>query len=205
MKKDKFRKFAKFELKKERVKFAKSKHYKIFNAIEDIARKTHSKNIMAFLPLGYEPNTLYFFNKFRKKYSFYVPFMLNISFKLVKLRRPFLRAKFNVLQTPNQNAFDGKIDLAIIPVVGVSKDGGRIGHGKGYYDMFFSKLKYRPVMVFVEIKEMIDKKLISQSHDIKGDFYITPNKNYILRGKNVRNFHRTVCGSCGGRYRLYSQ
>lgn len=194
MDKDSFRKIAKKRLLKESKIFAKSKSNRIFDELNFIIKKSGAKNILIYLPLKFEPNSYYLINKLKNRANFYLPFMQDVNLKLVKLKRPFKKAKFGVMQPPDQNEQKKRIDMAIIPVVGVDGTMARVGHGKGYYDRFFSKLNYRPLIVFVQTTALISKQIIAQKHDIKGDFYITPTKKYIIRGKNDRNFYRTWGG-----------
>ena len=109
---------------------------------------------------------------------------------MVKFRLPLKVAKFGVRQSPNSNAFFKEIDLAIVPTIAVDGNMARIGHGKGFYDMFFSMLKNKPIVVFVEICDLFCNQNLCKKHDIVGDFYITAKKNYMLRGKYDRNFSR---------------
>ncbi|CZE47673.1 5-formyltetrahydrofolate cyclo-ligase [Campylobacter geochelonis] len=202
-KKDIFRKNAKKALKNELKFSAKSKHYTMLKTLEEVIKFTNSKRILLFMPLPYEPNLLTLRRKFTLKYQIYIPFMQNVSFKMVKLRAPFYSSHFGIKENKNQNEYKKRIDLAVIPVIGVDGKMARIGHGKGYYDIFFSKLKYKPIMVFVEIKDMFSKKILSQIHDIRGDFYITPTKNYISRGKYDRDYCR-LRSRCSGSWRRVS-
>ena len=149
------------------------------------------------MPFDYEPNLYILQKKLSKKCEFFVPFMLDINLKMVKFKRPFVKSKFGVTETLNQNEFKGKIDLAVVPVIGVDGNMARIGHGKGFYDMFFSALNYKPIIVFVSIKDNFTNSIISQKHDIIGDFYFTPRKNYFKKGK----YDRYCSGISRGRSR----
>ena len=185
--KNEFRKRAKFALKNEREIFAQCKHYDILRVLEKIIKNGKFKRILIFIPLKVEPNLMLLRRKLCKNSELFVPFMADLSFKMVRLRSPFFTAKFGVKQPLNQNAFKKKIDLAVIPVIGVDGNLARIGHGKGYYDIFFGGLKYQPLIIFVSVKENFTGEIITEKHDLKGDLYITPRKIYT-RGKNGRNF-----------------
>lgn len=193
--KNKFRKQAKQKIKDEFLISAKCKHYPILNDVKHIIKFTNSKHILIYMPSFLEPNLLILRRYLSKKHNLYIPVMQSISFKMVKLRGPFYKSKFGIRENRCQNEFKKKIDLAIVPVIGVDGNMARIGHGKGYYDIFFSRLKYKPIIIFVEIKDMFTKNSICENHDIVGDFYLTPTKKYLIRGKNDRNYRRITGGS----------
>ena len=199
MDKEKFRNLAKKRLKNSIKITAKCKHYNILKNLENLIILSKSKNVLIYMPLKYEANVYLLYKKMSQKINFFLPYMTSISFKLVKLKRPFVISRFGVKETLNQNEFTKKIDMAIIPVIGVDGRFARIGHGKGFYDKFFSNLKYKPLIVFVSIKDNFTNLIISQKHDIIGDFYITPTKKYFQRGKHDRCFNsfiRSVGWSC---------
>ncbi|NLK66612.1 MAG: 5-formyltetrahydrofolate cyclo-ligase [Campylobacteraceae bacterium] len=202
-KKEEFRKKAKEALKFEAKFSAKSKHYEILRNLKTIIKFTNSKKILIFMPTYYEPNLLLLSKNLAKTHEFYIPFMQDVSFKMVKLRGPFFKSKFGIRETRYQNEFKGRVDLAVVPVIGVDGRGARIGHGKGYYDIFFDRLGYRPIIIFVEIKEMFTEEIVSQSHDIVCDFYLTPRKNYLIRGKYDRDFIN-LRRQCSGSWRRIS-
>lgn len=188
--KEEFRKLAKNRLKNHTRIFAKSKNRVISDKIFEIINFFEAKNVLIFTPLKYEPDLLNLRRKMKKSVTFYLPFMLNISLKMVKFRLPLKVAKFEVKQSSNSNAFSKGVDLAVIPTIAVDGKMARIGHGKGFYDMFFSMLKNKPIVVFVEICDLFCNQNLCEKHDIVGDFYITAKKNYMLRGKYDRNFSR---------------
>lgn len=205
MDKKEFRKIAKSKLKIKSRTRAKCYCYPMFRHISDLISFFKVKNILIFMPLEYEPNILKLQYLTRKRLLFYLPFMLNISLKVVKFKRPFVKAKFGVNQTTKQNKAFKNVDMAIVPVVGVDANFSRIGHGKGYYDMFFSELgNANVIVVFVSISDNFINRKITCSHDLVGKFYITPEKKYFLRGSDDRNISRKCVRHLRGWHRISS-
>ena len=62
----------------------------------------------------------------------------------------------------------------LIPTVGVSTSGIRLGYGKGYYDRFLSSTN--AVKISLTYSKQIVKSIPSESHDIKIDWIITEDK-----------------------------
>ncbi len=145
------------------------------------------KNILSYIPFGFEPNIVTFLNNQRKKCHIFVPFMEGVSFKIVKYRLPLFEKRFSIKE-PNNSFFRFvRVDMAIVPVLGVGRDYKRVGFGKGMYDRFFAKLDYMPIIIFVQIDKCFDKNATTDKYDIQSDFYITPKKIYITRGnRDVR-------------------
>ena len=192
-----FRKKAKKKLKLIAKTKAKCSHYESLRNLKKIIKTTNSKKILFFMPMANEPNLLLLRRKLAKSNEVFIPLMRNLSFEMVKLRGPFYKSRFGILENRSQNAFRKKIDLAVVPVIGVDGKMARIGHGMGFYDRFFDNLNHKPLIIFVEICDMYIKETISQKHDIKCDIYLTPKKNYLIRGKNDRNNSR-LRSRCSG-------
>ena len=68
-----------------------------------------------------------------------------------------------------------KIDCVLIPTVGVSKSGVRLGYGHGYYDRFLSSTD--AVKISLTYSKQIVKSIPSDSHDIKIDWIVTEDEN----------------------------
>ena len=161
-----------------RLKFTSvtSKYYKdkiVIKKLENFINRSKAKNILLYIPLGIEVNVHPLINKLRKSKNVYVPYMEGDSFKIVKYRLPLQKKKFGIKE-PNNSFFKArKIDLAIVPVVGVDAIGKRIGFGKGMYDRFFERLSYKPTLVFTQLVLCKSDKILSESYDIQADYIIT--------------------------------
>ncbi|WP_456471232.1 5-formyltetrahydrofolate cyclo-ligase [Caminibacter sp.] len=149
--------------------------------------KNHQK-ILFFIPMKNEVDIHWVIRKLKmEKKSVFVPFMQDLSFKMVKYSLPLAKKKFSILEPLNKNETLEKIDLAIVPIVGIDSDFKRIGFGKGMYDRFFARLKYRPKIVFVQLKPCVSKTKLTDGYDIKADEYISFN---IRRKNDNRNYSR---------------
>ena len=154
-----------------RLKFTSvtSKYYKdkiVIKKLENFINRSKAKNILLYIPLGIEVNVNPLINKLRKKKNVYVPYMESDSFKIVKYRLPLQKKKFGIMEPNNSFLKPQKIDLAIVPVVGVDAIGKRIGYGKGMYDRFFDRLSYKPTLVFTQLTLCRSEKVLSESYDI---------------------------------------
>ena len=176
-----YRKIAKSALKKESKRVASSYKNRLNSDIIKLIRFYNVKNLLIFTPMPTEPNLIMLRRKLAKKCTIFVPFMVDKSLKMVKLRLPLFVSKFGIKEARDSNAYKKKIDMAIVPVIAVDTNMARVGHGAGFYDRFFDSLGYRPVVVFVSIKDMYINNKICDAHDICADFYITPTKKYIKK------------------------
>ncbi len=142
--------------------------------------------ILFYYPLPFEADIRKALNKMRRNCDIYIPFMQDASFKIVPFRLPLNKKKFGIYEAGNTIRNINKIDIAIVPAVGV--DGGlqRIGFGKGMYDRFFVKLKKRPYTIFIQSKICFTKKSICDNYDISCDLLLTPKIRLKNRKVNVK-------------------
>ncbi len=155
-----------------------SKYYKnkiIVKKLEKFIKESESKNILLYIPLGIEVDVRPLIKTLRKKKNInvYVPFMEKDSFKIVKYRLPLHRKKFNILEPNNSFLKPNKIDIAVVPVVGIDSLNKRIGYGKGMYDRFFDRLDYKPTIIFTQLVLCKSKEILSDNYDIQADYIIT--------------------------------
>jgi 5-formyltetrahydrofolate cyclo-ligase len=167
--------------------------------LKNVLKKIKFKTISLYIPLKNEVDTRVLLNYLRKEKKVYVPFMECVSFKLVKYRLPVRKKKFNIVEPSNSFARVPKIDVAVVPVVGVDGDMKRIGFGKGMYDRFFASLRPMPLVIFIQLAECFTKKRLCESFDVQADIYITPTYIMIKRGKNVFRI-RNRSGCCYSRW-----
>ena len=175
----------------EKIKYA-SKHNKLYNDAKiniklqrELKRLKH-KNILFYYPLHFEADIRKSISKLRRKCNLFVPFMQSASFKMVPFRLPLNRSKFGIYEAGNSLRNIRKIDIAIVPTVGVDGNLQRIGFGKGMYDRFFAKLKKRPYTIFIQPRICKTNKFICDDYDIACDVLITPQLE-VRNKKMVRN------------------
>ena len=141
-------------------------------------KESRSHFVMLYIPLRIEINIISLISRLRKEnVTLFVPFMEGKSFRLVKYRLPIKIKKFGVREPNISNNFYKKIDLAIVPIIGMDKTFRRVGFGKGFYDRFFEKHGNKiDKVLFVGRKSCISSEIITDDYDVEGDFYITPNR-----------------------------
>jgi len=155
---------------------------KLLQAIAAFEKNGKKLQILFYYPLPNEGNIIKSLNKLRKKYDVYIPFMVGKSFKMVPFRLPLHKKNFGILEAGNSLKNIKKIDIAIVPAVGVDGNFQRVGYGKGMYDRFFEKLTTRPYTIFVQGELCTTEHSLCDKHDIACDILVTPRK-IIEKGK----------------------
>lgn len=146
-----------------------------------------SKNVLFYWPMGHEADVRKSVHTIRKQGKVFLPFMQESSFKMVPFRLPLKKKKFGILEPGNSLKTINKIDVAIVPIVGVDADGRRIGFGKGMYDRFFPTLRNTPIIIFIQTELCMSNEKICDDYDIKADILLTPRYSYAaLRTNNVK-------------------
>ncbi|WP_201337111.1 MULTISPECIES: 5-formyltetrahydrofolate cyclo-ligase [unclassified Nitratiruptor] len=185
-----------------KVKAKRKKEEKVQKIVLKLISLTGAKNILAYVPMPHEPQMKKIF-ALRDKKKIFVPFMQAKSFKMVKLRLPLKKKKFSIFE-PGNSHLEQKIDMAIIPVIGVDGDFRRVGFGKGMYDRFFARLSYRPIVVFVQIKKCFTNTILTDTYDVLGDILVTPEEILIRGDSDVgRAVSRKLCSNNKWRCRVY--
>ncbi|MEA3331373.1 MAG: 5-formyltetrahydrofolate cyclo-ligase [Campylobacterota bacterium] len=137
-------------------------------------KKIKNRKILFYCPLPFEADIMKTLLQIRKRCDLFVPFMQGESFKMVPFRLPLKQNKFGIFEAGNTTKNIKKIDIAIVPAVGVDGNLQRVGFGKGMYDRFFEKLQKRPYTIFIQPEFCYTKKFICDSYDVKCDLLLTP-------------------------------
>ena len=141
------------------------------------------KSILLYLPLFIEADTKKIIRILRtNRKAVYVPFIEGVSFKMVRYRLPEITGDFNIQTCRNSFVKINKIDIMIIPALGVDRNFKRIGHGKGMYDRFVEKIKNTPLTIFAQKKICYFDADICEKHDVSADF-LTAEGKIFQRGK----------------------
>jgi len=151
---------------------------KIHENLKKISSYTNSQNIACYFPIGSEVNTHdIMLNMLKQGKNLLLPRVVdnNIQFYIVSNLEKLERGSFEIMEPKDSCEKVKKIDCVLIPTVGVSKLGVRLGYGHGYYDRFLSSTD--AVKISLTYSKQIVKSIPSDSHDIKIDWIVTEDEN----------------------------
>ena len=177
IRKKKFRKHCLKMLKKVAQRGSYLKDKRVLSKLEKMIVQNNAQRIMLYIPLKTEVNLFPLIKLLRRqKRQLYVPFMEGSSFRLVKYRYPLETKRFGIKEPKDSKQYRvKKIDIAIVPIVGIDSTDRRVGFGKGMYDRFFEKeMKHIEKTVFVSRYYCYSKAIVTDSHDVKADSVIVP-------------------------------
>jgi len=84
------------------------------------------------------------------------------------------KGNFDIMEPKDECPADNNLDLLLVPTVGISQDGVRLGYGHGFYDKFLSKNKVETVSLIFE-KQVI-KKIPRSENDIIMNWILTEDR-----------------------------
>lgn len=166
-----------------------AKKYAINTKIFQILETLKARNILLYCPLKTEVNIFPLIYKLKKRkcYKIFIPKVTGVSFDVVEFNLPLKKNKYGISEC-NTRIKQPKIDVMIVPILGMDSSFRRIGFGKGMYDRFFAKLKIKPKIIFITKKLYFSKDIITQEFDIQGDYLIS-NFYSLKRIKNEYLLH----------------
>jgi len=87
---------------------------------------------------------------------------------------------------PGRQVAAGDIDLAVVPGVAFDTTGGRLGHGKGFYDRLMRKLRSNARCIGVCFESQIQREIPMGPEDVYVDRVVTQLAVYRGRGRGRR-------------------
>ena len=75
------------------------------------------------------------------------------------------------------------LDLVMVPGVAFDRNGGRTGHGKGYYDKLLQHARLDAPLIALAFECQMFEKIPAESHDIYMDRIVTENAIYTGKGR----------------------
>ena len=84
------------------------------------------------------------------------------------------KGSFDIMEPKEDCEIDNDLDIVLVPTVGISPMGVRLGYGHGFYDRFLAKHKSSTISLTFE--KQIIKKIPKSEHDIMIDWIITEDR-----------------------------
>lgn len=149
------------------------------------------KNVHIFLPIKQknEVSTWEFIEYFWDKgISVFVPKMAQNEIKTIQLKPDTLLKEngWGILEPEDNFVENIKFDIVITPLLYCDNQGNRVGYGKGFYDMFFSKTDRNALKVGVSF--FPPAALISDvsEQDVPLDYLVTPTEVLSFISKSIK-------------------
>ena len=89
------------------------------------------------------------------------------------------KGNFDIMEPKDNCPVENSLDLLLVPTVGISQDGVRLGYGHGFYNKFLSKNHIKTVSLIYE-KQVI-KKIPLSDHDIIMNWILTEDRFSEIR------------------------
>ena len=150
----------------------------IHQNLKRITSFTNSQNIACYFPIGSEVNTRdIMLDILQQDKNLLLPKIVNdnLEFYIVPNLEKLEKGSFEIMEPKDSCKKAEKINCILIPTVGISKTGIRLGYGKGYYDKFLSSTD--AVKISLTYAKQIVKSIPNDSHDVKIDWIITEDEN----------------------------
>ena len=147
---------------------------KIHQNLRQIDSYINSHNIACYFSIGSEIDTYdIMLDILNQGKNMLLPKIVdnNLEFYVVPNLEKLEKGTFDIMEPKDSCKKADRIDCVLIPTVGVSKLGIRIGYGKGYYDKFLSSTD--AVKISLTYSKQIIKIIPSDSHDIKMNWVVT--------------------------------
>ena len=147
---------------------------KIHQNLRQVDSYNNSQNIACYFPIGSEVDTHdIMLDILENGKNMLLPKIVdsNLEFYVIPNLEKLENGVFDIMEPKASCKKTENIDCILIPTIGVSKLGDRLGYGMGYYDKFLSFTDV--VKISLTYSKQIVKSVPSESYDIKIDLIIT--------------------------------
>ena len=97
-----------------------------------------------------------------------------IEFREIQDFSSLEKDNFDIMEPKEYCQKNNNLDVILVPTVGISPTGVRLGYGRGYYDRFLEK--YKTVTISPVLEKQIVKNIPKLEHDITIDWIVTEDK-----------------------------
>lgn len=151
----------------------------IVEALKGFAPYREASKVAAFNPMPTEPDIRTILEELAHENRLLLPKTLDgeqMEFVEIRdLQTDLVEGRFHIFEPrPELPIYRGPIPLALVPGVRFSRDGGRKGHGKGYYDRFLARHPETVKCGVAFCAQVADAPLELKPHDILMNYIVAP-------------------------------
>ena len=150
---------------------------KIQKKLDKIFAFKNAKKIGVYYPIGSEIFTQDIIQELLSKgREVFLPKVMGESMEFRKIIdfSSLEPGNFDIMEPKEECPVDNNLDVILVPTVGISQTGVRLGYGYGFYDRFLAKNK--TVAISLTLEKQIIKNIPKSEHDIIMNWIVTEDK-----------------------------
>lgn len=147
-----------------------------------------AKNILIYSPLPDEIDVTPILSAYKDSKRFHLPVVTGDTLKILPCSESTHIGAYGISEPDGTEYTDpATLDLIIVPGVGFTADGHRLGRGKGYYDRLLKTTSAYKIGVCFAVQITPSIASLHEPHDVLMDkvLFITSNGNYQLSTDSV--------------------
>ena len=99
----------------------------------------------------------------------------NMEFRRIMEFKDLEQGRFDILEPKENCPVNNKLDAILVPTVGITSKGIRLGYGHGFYDRFLANNK-TAVTISLTLEKQIIKNIPKEEHDFVIDWIVTEDR-----------------------------
>jgi 5-formyltetrahydrofolate cyclo-ligase len=151
----------------------------IHKNLKKISEFRNAKSIGGYYPIGSEVKTQDILQEaISNGKEIFLPKVIgeNLEFRKIKDFTYLEKGNFDIMEPKDECQTTDKIDVVLVPTVGISRNGFRLGYGHGYYDRFLSKKN--SVTIALTYAKQIVKSIPNSKDDVRIDWIVTEDEYF---------------------------
>ena len=153
---------------------------KIHSRLKKIKSFSTAESIGCYYSIGSEVQTKPIIQDLlnqNKKVS--LPKIMNdiLVFRSIKNFNKLEKGNFGILEPKDDWPEEKSFDVILVPAIGLTKGGVRLGYGHGYYDKFLADKSVTKIAL--TYSKQIVKSIPSSDHDIKMDWVVSESESIL--------------------------
>ena len=150
---------------------------KMQKKLKKIYAFTNAQRIGVYYPIGSEILTQNIIQELISNgQEVFLPKVIDekIEFRKITDFSSLEKGSFDIMEPKEDCQTDNNLDVVLVPTVGISPAGVRIGYGHGFYDKFLAE--HNTTTISLTMEKQIIKNIPKSEHDIAIDWIVTEDR-----------------------------